>query len=323
MLKVWCHGHVGYDIYKDDILCPSQEEAKALIQENPTSSRLHIGGKGLNFAYALVRAGVSALLSGFIGNDALGARLEEECAKYGIATKLYRASSKTFACWIDENDLKVLQDGNVTKTEVSAPSFYAPNAVVLHAISDERFLPSLVQAAKENGNLLVFNPAPIENLKSLAPIHQADLLIANEHEAKAIAKMTGTSICGPLQLAGQLQKELKKNVVVTLGSRGVSAAFGDRHFYEASFPSKVIDAVGAGDAFLGFFLASYLRGQSISQSLQYGAAAGALACEVRGAIRPDLSVHIVEQHIAQNLCQKPRNQMRNGGKYPAVLHFGS
>lgn len=55
MTIAWCHGHIGYDIYKDPITLPFKRDATSLIARSPLSEKLHVGGKALNFAYALAR----------------------------------------------------------------------------------------------------------------------------------------------------------------------------------------------------------------------------------------------------------------------------
>lgn len=318
MTIVWCHGHIGYDIYKDQETLPCECDAASLIAYAPSSKKLRVGGKALNFAYALARAGVSPHLSGFIGNDDLGERLESDCVGLGIPSTLYRLSPKTFAFWIDETGPKVLQDGTIAQDSVFFPSIPPFHTVVLHAINDWQFLPLLSKKAKAAGKLLVFNPAPIENLRDLTPVHQSDLLIANESEATVIAAMAGIRVKEVSGIAGALQEKFKKNVVVTLGERGVSAAFDNRRYYQEPFPSRAVDTVGAGDAFLGFFLASYLQRKSIFESLQMGAAAGSLVCEVKGAIRADLSVLSAQERISRNIRTKHRSQPAS-----QILRYGS
>ncbi|MGE0108456.1 MAG: carbohydrate kinase family protein [Bdellovibrionales bacterium] len=318
MKIAWCHGHIGYDIYKDFKVLTGKKEAAALVATAPLSEKLHLGGKALNFAFALARAGSSSHLSGFIGNDTLGDRVEADCQKFGIEATLCKAAPQTPVFWVDEIGPKVLQDGTITKENIQLPYVPKFHATVLHAINDWRFLPLLVDKAKAKGGFLVFNPAPIENLKDLAPVHEADLLIANESEAIVIAEMAGIKTEGKLRLAGVLQERLKKNVVVTLGEHGISAAFGNSRFYQEPFPSDVVDTVGAGDAFLGFFLAYRLQGKSISKSLQIGAAAGSLVCEVKGAIRPDLSAPLAEDRISRKIRTNRRQHLAS-----QALRFGS
>lgn len=71
-------------------------------------------------------------------------------------------------------------------------------------------------------------------------------------------------------------------VVMTLGTDGVVAAHGGQLVRQPAFPAEVVDAVGAGDAFLGVFVTALLEGVSLPETLRRGAAAGTLAVSRRG-----------------------------------------
>lgn len=69
---------------------------------------------------------------------------------------------------------------------------------------------------------------------------------------------------------------------MTLGTDGVVAVQGSAAVHQPAFPAEVVDAVGAGDAFLGVFVTALLKGLSLAEALRRGAAAGALAVSRRG-----------------------------------------
>jgi 2-dehydro-3-deoxygluconokinase len=70
-------------------------------------------------------------------------------------------------------------------------------------------------------------------------------------------------------------------VVLTQGAEG-AVALGDRIYRQRQIPvTRVVDAVGAGDAFAGGFLCGYLEG-GVQRGLDWGGATGALACTIMG-----------------------------------------
>jgi 2-dehydro-3-deoxygluconokinase len=72
-------------------------------------------------------------------------------------------------------------------------------------------------------------------------------------------------------------------VVLKRAERGALAlADGKRYFSPAHPVTQVIDPVGAGDGFDAGFLAGWLRGNSIEESLDLGGRIGAAAVEVLG-----------------------------------------
>jgi fructoselysine 6-kinase len=71
-------------------------------------------------------------------------------------------------------------------------------------------------------------------------------------------------------------------VVVTLGQRG-SLAYNGNFYRQDAKPVQVVDTLGAGDTFIGHFLASWLRRNPIPVCLEQGATAAALTCAHLGA----------------------------------------
>jgi sugar/nucleoside kinase (ribokinase family) len=72
-------------------------------------------------------------------------------------------------------------------------------------------------------------------------------------------------------------------VIVTLGEKGaVVSVEGAMHSVSAFEPVKLVDPTGAGDAFIGGFLAEYMRGEDCSWCSCVGAAVSSLVVEGMG-----------------------------------------
>jgi sugar/nucleoside kinase (ribokinase family) len=61
-----------------------------------------------------------------------------------------------------------------------------------------------------------------------------------------------------------------KIIVVTNGAEGVYVASNDGILFHPSLPTKVVNTLGAGDAFGSTFVANYLEGKSIKEAMLYG-----------------------------------------------------
>jgi sugar/nucleoside kinase (ribokinase family) len=69
-------------------------------------------------------------------------------------------------------------------------------------------------------------------------------------------------------------------VIVTLGAEGAVVSVEDTiHRVPAYKPEKLVDPTGAGDAFIGAFLAEYARGEDCAWCSQVGSAAASLVVE--------------------------------------------
>jgi sugar/nucleoside kinase (ribokinase family) len=64
-------------------------------------------------------------------------------------------------------------------------------------------------------------------------------------------------------------------------------------------PTKVVDTVGAGDAFVGGFAAEWAAGGSLDAAVRTGSAAGALTATVPGARHPGLDRAGVERLVGR------------------------
>ncbi len=82
-------------------------------------------------------------------------------------------------------------------------------------------------------------------------------------------------------------RELKENtpgiVVMTLGEHGSMAYDGMKLFKGEAIPVKVVDTLGAGDAYIAGFLCSRLKGKTIPESMEAGHRAATEICKRLGA----------------------------------------
>ena len=106
-----------------------------------------------------------------------------------------------------------------------------------------------------------------------------DVYKSSFDEVKAITKASG------------LDKAMKrinsfgvKVVLVTLGAQGSAMYFEKRSYRIPAAPSKrVIDVTGAGDAYIGGFLAEYIRGKDVLWCACVGSAAASFVVEEFGS----------------------------------------
>jgi 2-dehydro-3-deoxygluconokinase len=67
-------------------------------------------------------------------------------------------------------------------------------------------------------------------------------------------------------------------VIIKLGAEGCVALADGRTYHQGAIPIRVLDTVGAGDAFVGGYLAELLNGESMEQRLLTAVKTGAYAC---------------------------------------------
>ena len=100
-----------------------------------------------------------------------------------------------------------------------------------------------------------------------------DLLAMNETEMKELQNTSSKNLAD-FNVAMTL---------VTLGSRGAELYIQGEVIKQTSFDIKPVDTTGAGDTFLGSFIARYDCGESVQSALQYASGAAAIQITRMGA----------------------------------------
>jgi ribokinase len=251
------------------------------------------GGKGANQAITAKRLGGDVRFITKVGNDHYGKSYRKHLIKHGLDQKLIIEDNKlpTGTAVIELtpkgenriisflgangslsiNDLKRVErdwrgiDVFVTQLETPLPTV-------------ERGL----RMAKEEGALTLLNPSPPVHLPS-SILSLVDFIVPNELEAQFL---TGINWKGKQEIrktADRLLKRGIRNVVITLGPKGLFFKNRSEEIWMEAFRVNVIDTTAAGDAFLGALATSLSENKPIQEALKFANAAGALATTRLGA----------------------------------------
>lgn len=247
------------------------------------------GGKGANQAVACARAGgVDTAMLLALGNDAFSVPLEASLRDAGVHLHIKRSSDEptgtAFICVSDdaENAITVAPGANNTLLPSDLPDLKGISHLMMQLETPMATVCAYAKAARAQGVKVVLNAAPAQVLPAdlLAAI---DLLIVNEGELAVVAGHDGG-------IEAALAQVNVPCVVVTLGSQGSFARLrtpdgvkGAQTFRQAAFPITPIDTTGAGDTFVGSFVAALSQGAPMQEALKTASAASALACLVAGA----------------------------------------
>ncbi len=138
--------------------------------------------------------------------------------------------------------------------------------------------------AKELGMFTIVNPGP-------APLHEigdlsfVDVLIPNETEARTIARIPEGEKLSNFEIVNTLKEHCKSQaIVMTLGSQGLCGI--DSNNINWSYPAlktKVVDTLGAGDAFVGGFIWGLTENKSLFEASQYGNIVASLSVQKQGS----------------------------------------
>lgn len=243
------------------------------------------GGKGLNQAIALARAGLDTWFAGGLGKDGLFLRdaLEENHVNTSLLSITDTPTGHAIICVDDagENAILLYGGANLTVTEESIARTLegcAPGDMVLLQ-NEINLVPEIIRQAKSRGLTVALNPSPASPDMESWPLHMVDRLILNEVEG---FDLTGQK--DPDAIADTLLRKYPNlQVVLTLGTEG--SLYADGHCRERcpAMPVRAVDSTAAGDTFTGYFLQSLLTGASPGEALRRAACAAAMAVERPGA----------------------------------------
>lgn len=296
-MKVLCFGSLNIDYtYRVDHFVQPGETLAA------ESLRVFSGGKGLNQAIALARAGAETWMAGAVGED--GRFLLDELAAAGVHTDhvsiLQQVRTGNAIIQNDktgDNCILLYGGANRAVTEVQVDEvlrhFSAGDWLLLQ--NEINQLPYIMRQAHARGMKLAFNPSPMEARVLDFPLEYVDLFLINRVEAAQLAGADGT--------ADDLLRVLREKfpgaaVVLTLGAQGAVYADGKQTIRQMAYPAETVDTTAAGDTFTGFFLASLLRGEGVPQAMELAARAAAVAVTRRGAAPSIPTLAELRTHLA-------------------------
>lgn len=241
------------------------------------------GGKGANQSIALARAGAKVFHAGKVGPE--GGWLKTKLQESGVDVTLVETVAEPTGHAViqvnreGENAIIIhgganrsVSDTNIEKVLASAEA------------GDYLLLQNEVNAVEKvleraQGLTVVFNPAPMTEAVKDYPLQKVGIFIVNETEGEAL---TGES--EPEAILDAMQTLYPKSrTVLTLGKAGVIYADSEQRITVPALEVEAVDTTGAGDTFIGYFLAELSRGSAVESSLKMGVKASAWCVTRRGA----------------------------------------
>lgn len=249
-----------------------------------SSFQLFFGGKGANQALAISKLGGESYLIGDIGEDEQGNHIMDYLNQYGVNTEavtIHQDSHTGLASIYvqGKNNQIVLASGanelSNHKDVAIIMDQYARKGdmLILQFEKKSDDIVFVAKFAKQKGLKVVCNPSPM-NVDLLHDIKDyIDFLILNEIEYEMLTKSTYHGV----------NESLFDQLIITLGSEGSHAFIKGSRYIQNAIPTKVIDTTGAGDTFLGGFVAHLGRTGDYQESLKFAAHAAAIKVSRWGA----------------------------------------
>lgn len=261
-----------------------------------------MGGKGLNQSIALKRAGADLIHAGFVGandGDVLLDYLAEN--EIDFLVKKVPGNSGHAIIQVDEdaNNSIIVESGankRIDKVYINQVLAGIEEGTYLLLQNEISNLPYIVDVASNRRMKIFLNPSPVDQTLKSIDLNKIDTLILNETEAY---ELSGSE--NPDAIINYFRNKYPNlKIVLTLGKDGGIYSYKDTEIKFTSFKTDAIDTTGAGDTFLGYFIANISKGEDINKSLNLASLAAGLACSKNGAATSIPNLKEVEEYAKEN-----------------------
>jgi ribokinase len=245
------------------------------------------GGKGANQAAALAKAGLSVYLAGKIGRD--GLFLLDLLKSYNVNTDkvlVYEGATGQAIIQLDkhkQNSIVLFDGGNgaITLREIDEmiDDFGSGDMILLQ--NEIKNIGEIMKKAAAKDITICFNPSPFDGSINELPLELVSLFFVNDIEGAGLAQ---TQSAVPEILETLVKKFPNAEIVLTAGKDGAFYGFREERATAPIVEAPVIDTVGAGDTFTGYFLAARENKLSAKEALALACRAASITVSRSGAM---------------------------------------
>ena len=239
---------------------------------------IKIGGKGLNQSVSISKAGVKVYHAGIINKD-----------DTFIIDKL-----KSWKINCDN----ILLSNNPTGHAIIQVNKKGENSIIIHGGANHDFnLKSILSILSkfESGDILllqneinnieeiidrayhkkmriIFNPAPFNKKILSFDLNKINTLILNQSEGEGLSNKRNSK-----EILKNLNNNFKNTeIILTLGENGSLYSFRDKLIEIKAHNVKTIDTTGAGDTFIGYYVAGVASKMNKKDNLERASMAAAI-----------------------------------------------
>ncbi len=284
--------------------------AIVMRDSNPGYMATSVGGVTRNILENLARQGLSVALLSAVGDDLYGDKIVRDSASAGIDMTHVRhrpgAVSSSYIAILDEqgdmllgmSDMRIIENLPAAYLDENSALLRAAEAIVCDACLPLPLLDHLVSEAA-GGTPVLIDPVSTAYARQMAPI--AGKFYAMKPNVMELGVLSGL----PTQTEAQIERACEallargvQRIAVSRGEKGCyyADAEGKRLFRSLRPVLQMVNATGAGDAFMAGFTHGLVDGMPVEQMLDYALASGITAIESMTTINPAMSDALVQEN---------------------------
>lgn len=268
---------------------------------NPGKVKISLGGVGRNISENLAKMDIDTKLITAIGDDLYGRKILDECKLSGVDMEnsliLKNMPSSTYLSVLDEKgDMKVAISHMDIIDEINIDFIRKKSSIIKNSrcvVVDTNIKKEVIEYLLTNFKEVDFFLDTVSTIKGKKVkdfIGAFHTIKPNKIEAE---ELTGIKINSSKDVGKAIKYFLDsgvKRVFISLGKEGVY--YGDRENtgYLPSQEIRMVNATGAGDAFIAGLVYSYLNDFNIHESTRFSMAASIIALSHENTINPNISI---------------------------------
>ena len=306
---------------------------------NPGKINIGSGGVGRNIAHNLALLNVPVTLLSAVGDDGEGIRILEETGKAGVKTEQMIISGEhptgIYLAILDEegemevavSDMQILEEITVEYLRSKAYLIKESKIVVVDTNIPEESIEYVVDLCNKVNVPLLIEPVSVKKARKLRKVLEGsgkgrgsgrwviDYITPSEDELESILgagaeRDNDEDIdinIDMVKAVEELKNKGVRNVIVTLGERGIYVSCGgadegrkeDWNKFMAPYRGEVVDVTGAGDALVAGLVYGIYKGYSMEVAARFGLGAAALTISTKEAVRRDLREGLLRSRIEE------------------------
>lgn len=238
-----------------------------------------IGGKGLNQSVGISKAGQKIYHAGIINKD--DTFILDKLKKWNINCENILLSNNPTGHAIIQVDKKgensiIIHGGANHDVDIKfiksvLSKFESGDILVLQ--NEINNIKEIIDRAHHKKMKIVFNPAPFNNEILSYDLNKISTLILNQTEGEALSKEKKPD--GILKILNS--KFNNTEIILTLGEKGSLYSFKDELLKIKAHKLDTVDTTGAGDTFIGYYVAGIASEKSKKDNLNRASEAAAIA----------------------------------------------
>lgn len=254
--------------------------------------QMGFGGKGANQAVAAARLGSKVSFISMVGNDAFGQQQLDNFKNnhinitgVGVGTK----SSGAAPIFVDkssDNRILIIKGANNELTpevlDKYADLIKNTKIIVLQQEIPLETNYHAIDLANQYHIPILLNPAPANKDLDINHVTKVDFFSPNETELATLTGMPTNDMDEIKKAAHHMIKLGVKNMLITLGSKGVLWVNESTSQLIKAIKVNAVDTTGAGDSFIGSFAHYYASGDDIPTAIKHANQYAAVTVTRRG-----------------------------------------